>query len=299
MGQRDRLFDVDLDSGLGRNPSAVPLHLSRVLYIPRHSMLKLRVYEAAAQYRKAVDSSPFGGEQVTGKPLMGSRLFKTRLNTLELPSTEGGPAEYSVDLDVEKIRDGGDISATFRGHQRSSESAPEVSIMLPMLTDVFTLSLMLGVDSTRIEMSTTYPLPGLRTNAGVIRFPYFRFSLPGCGVYEWQIHPRDHGTLRYTLMQIQLGGGDKRSEADSGDGSIKAIYHHIGHDRSLFLHQSQGILLLPELKDARDGQLEAVVVASLVGLLWRIRGMEIRHDDTQCQEKTGKKRTLLRRVFGR
>lgn len=124
--QRDRLFNVDLDSGLGRKPAAVPDHLSRVLYIPKHSMLNLSVYEAGSQYRKVVDHSPVGGEQVTGKALMGSRLFKTRLNTMTCPTTDA-KAEYTVGLDIEKIRDGGDISATVhRGDQ--TEETPHINM---------------------------------------------------------------------------------------------------------------------------------------------------------------------------
>jgi hypothetical protein len=113
--QRDRLFTVDLDSGLGRRPAPVPPHLSRVLYVPRHSMLSLSLRDAGDQYRRAVDHAPFGGEHITGKPAMGTRLFKTRLNTMTCPDVAAdGGAEYSVVLDIEKIRDGGDISATVR-----------------------------------------------------------------------------------------------------------------------------------------------------------------------------------------
>lgn len=127
--QKDRLFTVDLDSGLGRKPTAVPADLSRVLHVPRHSMLSLSICDAGARYRKAVDYSPFGGEQVTGKALMGSRLFKTRLNTMTPAGGEGPKkdAEYVVDLDIEKIRDGGEISATvLRGDQ--TDTTPHINM---------------------------------------------------------------------------------------------------------------------------------------------------------------------------
>lgn len=137
--QRDRLFTVDLDSGLGRKPTAVPSHLSRVLYVPKHSMLSLSIYDAGERYRKAVDYSPFGGEQVTGKALMGSRLFKTRLNTMT--STGQGQkeeVEYVVDLDIEKIRDGGDISATvLRGDQ--TDTTPHINMYLSLLPNGLTV----------------------------------------------------------------------------------------------------------------------------------------------------------------
>ncbi|KFG87285.1 hypothetical protein MANI_012801 [Metarhizium anisopliae] len=298
--QRDRLFNVDLDSGLGRKPTPVPAHLSRVLYVPRHSMLNLSLFDAGLQYRQAVDYSPVGGEQVTGKALMGSRLFKTRINTMACPVGHGdAQAAYVVALDIEKIRDGGDISATVH-KEGQADPIPRVNIILPMLTDVFSLlSVTSDQHSGMINISTTYPLPRLRSMVGVLHFPYSRFSIPNAAsVYEWQIHPLDHGTLRYTL--VELDGETCQVQADSGpqDSNIKAIYHHIGYHGSLFLPHSEGVLLLPEVVNERDGWLELVIVSSLIGLLWRIRGMEIK--DAEPQAASVKKRpSLMKRIFGR
>ncbi|OAQ66311.1 hypothetical protein VFPPC_14322 [Pochonia chlamydosporia 170] len=295
--QRDRLFNVDLDSGLGRKPAAVPDHLSRVLYIPKHSMLNLSVYEAGSQYRKVVDHSPVGGEQVTGKALMGSRLFKTRLNTMTSPTTDA-KAEYAVGLDIEKIRDGGDISATVhRGDQ--AEVTPHINIVLPMLTDIFSLlSVISDQQSDTINVTTTYPLPSLETNVGALHFPYFRFSLPNeSAIYEWQIHPLDYGTLRYTLLQLNDDKPGEETSPVSRDSNIKAIYHHIGYHGSLFVPQSEGVLLVPENFTEEDVRLESVIVSSLVGLLWRIRGMEIKEKEPKVSGK--KRKSFMRRVFGR
>ncbi|EFY92044.1 hypothetical protein MAC_01992 [Metarhizium acridum CQMa 102] len=267
--QRDRLFNVDLDSGLGRKPTPVPAHLSRVLYVPRHSMLNLSLFDAGLQYKQAVDHSPVGGEEVTGKALMGSRLFKTRVNTM--------------------IRDGGDISATVhKGGQ--ADPIPHVNILLSVTSDQH---------SDTINISTTYPLPRLESMVAALHFPYSRFSIPNtASVYEWQIHPLDHGTLRYTLAE--LGGETCQGETDSGpqDSNIKAIYHHIGHHGSLFLPHSEGVLLLPETANEHDGWLELVIVSSLIGLLWRIRGMEIKDDEPQAAS-VKKRPSLMKRVFGR
>ncbi|KAG8409959.1 hypothetical protein J3458_019031 [Metarhizium acridum] len=298
--QRDRLFNVDLDSGLGRKPTPVPAHLSRVLYVPRHSMLNLSLFDAGLQYKQAVDHSPVGGEEVTGKALMGSRLFKTRVNTMVCPVGDGDvQAAYVVGLDIEKIRDGGDISATVhKGGQ--ADPIPHVNIILPMLTDVFSLlSVTSDQHSDTINISTTYPLPRLESMVAALHFPYSRFSIPNtASVYEWQIHPLDHGTLRYTLAE--LGGETCQGETDSGpqDSNIKAIYHHIGHHGSLFLPHSEGVLLLPETANEHDGWLELVIVSSLIGLLWRIRGMEIKDDEPQAAS-VKKRPSLMKRVFGR
>lgn len=128
--QSDRLFDVDLDSGLGRKPSAVPAHLSRVLYVPKHSMLNVSLYDAQVQYQKAINTSPLGNEHLVGRALIGSRLFKTRLNTMDRATViQNSAPQYVVDLDVERIRDGGDISATLRARAPTDDGKiPEINM---------------------------------------------------------------------------------------------------------------------------------------------------------------------------
>ncbi|KAG6010345.1 hypothetical protein E4U21_006909 [Claviceps maximensis] len=320
--QSDRLFNIDLDSGLGRKPSALPARLSQVLYVPKHSMLNLSLYDAQAQYHKAIDTSPLGSEHLIGRALMGSRLFKTRLNTMDRAMVVRLDAvRYVVDLDVERIRDGGDISATVRalvssdhaGTERRNK-ALEINIMLPMLTDVFSLVVSRTDTDTKgegethqqhIAISTTYPLQRHKTNAGVIRFPYFGFSLDddddASVRYEWQIHPLDHGTLRYTLFQMRshlLTGGAAPSQQQEQNAEIVAVYHHLGHDGSLFQPTSEGVLLLPRLEVDTSLLLEAVTVASLVGLLWRIRGMQIWQDESENSKQKGRSRSFVERIFG-
>ncbi|KAG5972170.1 hypothetical protein E4U55_000885 [Claviceps digitariae] len=320
LRQSDRLFNVDLDSGLGRKPSAVPAHLSQVLYLPQHSMLNLCVYDAQAPYQYAINTSPLGGEHLVGKALMGSRLFKTRLNTMDGAAVmQNGEPRYVVSLDVERIRDGGDISATVRAKAASEQAraTPEITIMLPMLADVFGLGVAKTEDhqSQLIDISTRYPVRRVRTNAGLIRFPYFSFRLDeGSGSasvgYEWQMHPLDHGTLRYTLFRIHGQGSaqqqqqqqqqqEEEEEEEQGheNGDIVAVYHHIGHDGSLFQPTSEGVLLLPALEAQTRRLLEAITVASLVGLLWRIRGMEIWRDEGD-DDGAQKKRSFVQRIFG-
>jgi hypothetical protein len=64
------------DRKMGRRPSKVPEHLSRVLYIPRHDVntLHFPIYEARAKYCNAVHDT-----------LMGSTLFTTKLGFMEIP----------------------------------------------------------------------------------------------------------------------------------------------------------------------------------------------------------------------
>ncbi|KAG5948162.1 hypothetical protein E4U53_006333 [Claviceps sorghi] len=303
--QSDRLFHVDLDSGLGRKPSALPPHLSRVLYVPKHSVPNLSLYDATVQYQKAINSSPLGGEHLLGRALMGSRLFKTRLNTMDRAAVMRNAApRYVVHLDAERSREDGGASATVRA-QHSTENGgmmPEINITLPPSTDVFGLAVALAKDETRhLDISTTYPPPRVKTNAGVIRFPYFGFCLDDeIAHYEWQIHPLDHGTLRYTLFRFRshgtAGAAAPPQQPRHENAETVAVYHHIGHEGSLFQSTSEGVLLLPAPGAETNPLLEVVAVASLVGLLWRIRGMEIWQDGPE--KGTQKKRSFVQSMFG-
>ncbi|KAG5929975.1 hypothetical protein E4U42_003629 [Claviceps africana] len=273
--QSDRLFHVDLDSGLGRKPSALPPHLSRVLYLPKHSTPNLSLYDATVPYQKAINTSPLGGEHLVGPALMGSRLFKTRLNTMDREAAMHHAApRYVVRQDVETSREDGVASATVRA-QPSIENggmSPEVNITLPASTDVFGLAVALDKDETRhMDISTTYPLQRVRTNAGVIRFPYFGFRLDDdLAHYEWQIHPLDHGTLRYTLFRFRrhapTGGAAPPQQPRHENAETVAVYHHVGHQGSLFQRKSEGVLLLSAPEAEESPLLDVVVVASLVGL---------------------------------
>lgn len=54
---------------------------------------------------------------------------------------------------------------------------------------------------------------------------------------------------------------------------IEAIYHHIGVGASLALQHSEGVLLLRPPSSANSGT-EALVVGSMLGMLWRLRGLD-------------------------
>ncbi|KAG6113295.1 hypothetical protein E4U14_001772 [Claviceps sp. LM454 group G7] len=306
LQQRDRSLYADLDSGLGRNPSALPTHLSRVLYVPEHSTLNLSLYDAQEPYTQAVYVSPFGSEHLVGKPLIGSRLFKTRVNTMDREKVmQSGAPRYVVDLEGDRIKDGVDICATMRAHASVSDgvdSATKINIKVPMSTDGFSLTIENSKETenqTRhIAISATYPLQSVHSKAGIIRFPFFAFSLDEKSIcYEWQIHPLDHGMLRYTLFQLpshyHASGGNVAPPREYPDAETIAIYHHLGHENSLFRPTSEGVLLLPGPE--MPALLEMVTVASLLVLLWKIRdtareGLE--------KEPRPKKRSLAEKLFG-
>jgi hypothetical protein len=126
------------------------------------------------------------------------------------------------------------------------------------------------------DMSLSYPIPPTTIKDGfrrkVLKHPYFAFQIPGQAdaSLEWQIHPTLHGRLRYSLVRIPQA---QSSAAPAGPGEpsendVLAIYHHIGEGVSLPLPYSEGVLLLPPDMDAAT---EAIVVASVLGMLWQLR----------------------------
>lgn len=89
--------------------------------------------------------------------------------------------------------------------------------------------------------------------------------------YQWQIHPVEHGPLRYTLIELPSPGHGASAVEPENQHRVKAIYHNVGVGTSLVQQFSEGVLLLPANKDRG---LEAVVLTSLIGLLWKARGVQ-------------------------
>lgn len=78
---------------MGREPSAIPRNLSRVLYIPSHggSQFHLPLYDVSEEFKRAVGDAP-----------LGSSMFTTKLALMEKPSGEGTDADVRYLVDVEK-----------------------------------------------------------------------------------------------------------------------------------------------------------------------------------------------------
>lgn len=86
----------------------------------------------------------------------------------------------------------------------------------------------------------------------------------------------EDGPLQYTLTRSPSAVSDQYYHgADSGLGGgekIEAIYHHVGVGLSISQAHSEGVLLMPQWADPRA---EAIYVASVLGMLWRLRGMDV------------------------
>lgn len=142
-------------------------------------------------------------------------------------------------------------------------------------------------------MGVTHPIAPSETRVGTITHPYFTFEVPGVfgpTVFQWQIHPKENGPLRYTLVAVSPSELEQLQLQHPQEGpttaKIRAIYHHIGLGASLSQSYSEGVLLLPPLpprgaeedggksNDDDASEWEGVIVASLLTMLWRLRKID-------------------------
>lgn len=93
-----------------------------------------------------------------------------------------------------------------------------------------------------------------------------------------------------------LSDGKPEDPSRRWQGDIMAVYYHVGRNGSVFLPHSEGILLLPQHRADASELPEEVIVASLVGLLARVRLREqISDHDSQDAKRKGK--PFLKRLF--
>lgn len=93
-----RTSQTEIYNRLGRKPTPIPDHLTRVLYIPTHKSadIHLPIYDVTQKFTQAV-----------GDAQLGVSLFTTRLCMMKKPAGDGtdGDVQYLVDL---KSSNGGD-----------------------------------------------------------------------------------------------------------------------------------------------------------------------------------------------
>lgn len=319
---------------LGRKLAPTPSHLaSRTLYVPSHNdkAAHLPVYDFTKDYRETVADEP-----------IGSSRFKTRFGLMPKPNGDGrGSSEVSYLVDFEPLErrkslsgpvvpGGGSTTATRRKSslgagaglvthgtvsRRMLYGGAEVGLTIPppqapLADGDVAYTVTPSSTDVGIRVVASFPLEPTVSRFGSSRNAWFTFTVPSLleeeRTLQWQVHPVEHGLLRYTLVELGGGTGGDSAGADSAkdednwwedtkedskgeDASddeqeipysaaveknehrIRAIYHNVGLGFSLSQPFSEGALLL---QDGLDPELEAIIVASLLGLLWRARGEE-------------------------
>lgn len=93
--QTSRRKLYDLENTMGRRLSATPTHLSRVLYLPRHTnadVSHLPLYNISARYSDAIGDVP-----------VGSSMYTVKLGTMARPRGDGtDDVDVSYLVDFEK-----------------------------------------------------------------------------------------------------------------------------------------------------------------------------------------------------
>ncbi|GIK00851.1 hypothetical protein Aspvir_004880 [Aspergillus viridinutans] len=257
-------------ASLGRQLSTTPEHLSRVLYIPRHdgTTSHLPLYDVSSQYVEAIGDAP-----------MGSSKYTISLGMMKRPQGDGTdhvPVAYIVNFTAgDKDKTVGTVEYRVQPDSAVTENA-EVELTIGN-ADEEACSIKVHSDSAQpidpVAVGVSYPIPPSETKVGKVKHPYFHFRMPfesRMAQFEWQVRPVEHGPLRYTL--VRMPGEETTGESSTEpEADVRAIYHHIGLGVSMSVSHSEGVLLLPPCTDPKS---EAMIVASVLGMLRRVRGLD-------------------------
>ncbi|KAJ5153696.1 uncharacterized protein N7500_009135, partial [Penicillium coprophilum] len=228
------------------------VQFSRALYFPRHDRktTHLAVHDISDQYAAATGSFPIGS---TRHVLAVGGIPKPQSN---------GPDETTVAYDVNlSLRDEHAVAGTVKC--RTPLIPADIDLTISNTEEEAAVLSTRSVYPTKIPLHVTYPITPSSTRIGTVKHPYFTFEIPNDDskptIFQWQIHPKEHGRLRYTLV---------RNPEGSSSPDIQAVYYHLGLDDSFALLFSEGILLLPA---GQSSVKEEFAVTSVLAMLWRLR----------------------------
>ncbi|POS79794.1 hypothetical protein DHEL01_v201799 [Diaporthe helianthi] len=251
-------------------PDQLRADACRALYIPKHNGNTkgvLSIHGFTYDYHDKLRDENIGSDKwIYTLSLMGKP---------HRYDTDSGEVAYLVQVeDCSKAAENQVIKL-----KKMNPSVQEtISLLLPTnVSEPFTFTSSLSGVST-VTMSHRVPpiVTGVTTEAQLgYPAPWFTITSTNSPTsYQWQIHPVEHGPLRYTLIELPLADHDVSAVQPESQHLIKAIYHNVGVGSSMGQPFSEGVLLLPAGK-IMDAEFEAVVVTSLIGLLWKVRGMEM------------------------
>lgn len=294
---------------LGRRLSPTPDHLTkRILYLPSHDdkVTHLPLYDFTEAFKATIKGEP-----------LGSSRFKTTFGLMHKPIGDGRDSSVvSYLVDFAQLEAGSLAPTPRHGRTKKHESSivatkgtiqrrslfggeAEVEVMIqpqPCLgTDVKdgSIAYTIAPSSTTAEIpvSVSFPIAPTLSRFGSSRNAWFTFTVPSLLndeiTLQWQMHPVQHGMLRYTLVEVpQHDPLEAENQFEShreedlppfsatreqNQNLVRAIYHNVGLGFSLSQPFSEGALLL---QSDLDPEIEAIIVASLLGLLWRARKEE-------------------------
>ncbi|EFQ27399.1 uncharacterized protein GLRG_01894 [Colletotrichum graminicola M1.001] len=301
LSHPDGALDVALDQSLGRHLKPTPAHLSRIIHVPEHQDVTshLPLYDITETYAKAVKTE-----------FIGSNKYRLRLAMIKRQNGDGTGADVRYLVNFESRSSKTDVTVERRVLGRNGEivkmyvlcKAGKMHLSwlqglrhcrhLPREGDRgFHLTSLNTAQAIELFVATSFPVPDSKMYMGAIpvRHPWFTIShtLPDGAVtvpsnLEWQVLPKELGTLRYTLV-------DTAEVAENGEPVIHAVYHHVGIACGLPSEYSEGVLLL---SGNLNGEAEALAVATLLGLLRQVRSIN------QPPPRPSKK-SFVKRVLGK
>lgn len=314
------------ESQSSRKFPPTPAHLTnRILYVPSHNdkVTHLPVYEFTDEFKEAVKDEPIGSSRfktcfgLMKKPCgdgTGSSSVSYLLDFEPLEARTTTSLSSSEGRNRRKSSLGGLAAVTKATVQRRMlyGAGVEVGLTIPphpvpgtRLEDgAVACTMSPASTTTKIAVVTSFPVTPSISKFGSSRNPWFTFTVPSLldeeRTLQWQMHSAELGTLRYTLIEVPIGASINTVSAEGTEGGrkipfsaadpdnahlIRAIYHNVGLGFSLHQPFSEGTLLVD---NDLDPELEALVLASLVGVLWRVRSEESRPRKVSKSDGGGK-----------
>ncbi|KAJ4388610.1 hypothetical protein N0V93_006069 [Gnomoniopsis smithogilvyi] len=309
------------DTQLGRKIPPTPPHLtSRSLYVPSHNdkITHLPVYEFTDEFKAAIKDEPIGSSRfktcfgLMKKPCgdgtgSSSVMYLLDFEPLEVRRSLSGPEVRNR----RKSSVGSLVTKATVQRRMLYGAGVEVGLTIPPLPlpgttlEDGTVACIISPASMTmtIPVVTSFPVTPTISKFGSSRNPWFTFTVPSLldeeRTLQWQIHPTELGMLRYTLIEIpqvtpvnvKASGNAEEPEVSfsaadpENEHLIRAIYHNVGLGFSLSQPFSEGALLI---QNDFDPELEALILASLLGVLWRARNEESKVRKGSKSDSSGK-----------
>lgn len=297
---------------------------NRILYVPSHNdkVTHLPVYEFTDEFKDAVKDESIGSSRfktcfgLMKKPcgdgtgtssvsyLLDFEPLEARTTT-SLPSPEvrhrrksslAGLAVTKATVQRRMLYGAGvEVGLTIPPHPLPGTRLEDGAVACTMSPASTTMN---------IPVVTSFPVTPTISKFGSSLNPWFTFTVPSLldeeRTLQWQMHSAELGMLRYTLVEIPTGASTNIVSTEDAEGEnkipfsaadpenahlIRAIYHNVGLGFSLSQPYSEGTLLVD---NNLDPELEALILASLVGVLWKARSEESKPRKVSRSDGSGK-----------